>query len=124
MLDILKETYPGKRRFRVLEDNDPSFRCKKAQQAKADCNIDKFAIPGHSPQLNLCDYWLWKQVNKTMREQERNWPADKLEGRDAYLRRLKRTAMNLPEDEINDAVGSMKRRSEDLKAAKGGQIEG
>ena len=124
MLDILKETYPGARRFRVLEDNDPTFCSRIAERAKDECKIEKFEIPRHSPQLNLCDYWLWTQINMKMRAKERGWPASKREDRNAYLRRLKRTALSLSSEEVNHAVGSMKRRCKLLFDAKGGQIEG
>ena len=109
----------------MLEDNDPTgYRSKLGVQAKIDSKIDVFEIPKRSPQLNLCDYWLWKAVNKKMREKERAWSADKREDRDAYLRRLKRTAQSLTSEEIDEAIGSMKRRSQALYDAKGGQIEG
>jgi IS1 family transposase len=74
--------------------------------------------------LNLCDYWLWKAVNTKMRATEKPWADGKKETRDAYLRRLKRSAQSLTKEEINHAAGSMKRRCLDLVAAKGGQIEG
>ena len=31
-------------------------------------HIETFPIPRHSPQLNLCDYFLWNEVNKQMRK--------------------------------------------------------
>ena len=125
MKDVLQETYPNRTRFNVLEDNDPAgFKSKIGMKAKVDAKIDTFEIPKRSPQLNLCDYWLWKQINCKMRETERSWPTTRKENRDAYLRRLRRTAMGMTEEEVNTAVGSMKRRSEDLFKAKGMQIEG
>ena len=125
MRKVLQETYPHRSRYNVLEDNDPAgFRSKAGMQAKADAKIDTFRIPKHSPQLNLCDYWLWKEVNAKMREAEKSWPAGKRETRVAYLRRLKRSAQSLTAEEIDHAVGSMKRRCMDLVKAKGGQIEG
>ncbi len=63
-------------------------------------------------------------MNSKMREAERRWPAGKKESRDGFFLRLKRTAMRLTPDEIDDALVSMKRRCEDLKEARGGQIEG
>ena len=101
----------------ILSDRFLFFR-------EIEAKIDVFAIPKHSPELNMCDYWLWKHVNAKMREQERNWPKGKKEDRDGYLRRLKRTAMSLTKEEIDDAQGNMKRRCMDLKASKGGPIEG
>jgi hypothetical protein len=93
-------------------------------QAKVDSKIDTLDIPKRSPQLNLCDYWLGKAVNNKMRAAERAWKEGRKENRDAYLRRLKRTAQSLTSDEINSATGSMKRRCQALYDARGGQIEG
>lgn len=125
MKDALAAEYPGRKNFTVLEDNDSTgYRSKKAIQAKKDANIAVFEIPRHSPELNICDYWLWKQVSSKMRQQEKGWPAGKKESRDAYLRRLKRTAMSMTEQEVDDALGSMKRRCQALKDAEGGPIEG
>ena len=126
MLKALQTAHPEKTRYRVLEDNDPAFQCTKAALAKERCKIDKFEIPRHSPQLNLCDYWLWKQVTRQMRKAELKWPEDRKEDRSAYLRRLKHTAQILSVEEVNNAFGSMKRRCQRLLEAtpKGGQIEG
>ena len=77
MKDVLEETYPHRTRFNVLEDNDPTgFRSKIGMKAKVDAKIDTFEIPKHSPQLNLCDYWLWKAVNTKMREAEKKFSED------------------------------------------------
>ena len=125
MLKALKAAYPEARRYRVLEDNDPSgFKASKGMAAKERAGIQAFEIPGHSPQLNVCDYWLWREVNKNMRAGERKFPSGKRETRVAFLRRLKRTAMSLPADVINKSIGSMKKRCKLLVDAQGGQIEG
>ena len=125
MKKALQETYPMRRRYNVLEDNDPAgFRSKAGLQAKVEAKIDTFEIPKHSPQLNLCDYWLWKAVNTKMREAEGTFADTKRETREEFLRRLRRVAMSLGSHEIENAVGSMKRRCQDLRKAKGGQIEG
>ena len=125
MRKTLRKVYPHRARYNVLEDNDPAgFRSKAGLQAKAEAKIDTFRIPRHSPQLNLCDYWLWKAVNTKMRTAERKFGSAKKETRSAFLGRLKRTATSLSVVEIDDALGSMKRRCKDLLKAKGGQIEG
>ena len=125
MLEALKVAYPGQTRFRVLEDNDPSgFKARKGVDAKKRAGILAFEIPGHSPQLNVCDYWLWREVNKRMRQKERSWPAEKRESRVQFLRRLKRTALSLPADVINRSIGDMRKRCQRLMDAEGGQIEG
>ena len=125
MLEALKVAYPGQTRFRVLGDNDPSgFKARKGVDAKKRAGILAFEIPGHSPQLNVCDYWLWREVNKRMRQKERSWPAEKRESRVQFLRRLKRTALSLPADVINRSIGDMRKRCQRLMDAEGGQIEG
>jgi len=85
--------------------------------------IDEFNIPKRSPDLNVCDYALWAEVNKRMRAQERRWPASKKEARATFLARLRRTAMNLPQQFVDDAIGDMKRRCRLVLEAKGGHIE-
>ena len=125
MLKALQSAYPHRTRFTVLEDNDPTgFRSRIAIKAKEDANIDIFEIPKHSPQLNLCDYFLWKEVNKRMRLTERTWPSSRVEQRSAYLRRLTRTAKSIPSDMITKAVEHMQVRCQRLVEAEGGQIEG
>ena len=121
---ILNKTYPTKRRFTVLEDNDPSgFRSNKGKTAKSDANIDVFAIPPHSPDLNVCDYALWKEINKRMRAKEAGWPKSKRESRDQYLARLKKTAKTLPKKFIKDSIGDMVRRCSRLYEQKGKYFE-
>ena len=63
MLDALRAAYPSRSHYNVLEDNDPTgFRSKAGLAAKKSARIDTFEIPKRSPQLNLCDYWLWSEV--------------------------------------------------------------
>ena len=120
----LKRTYPSRRTWRVLEDNDPAgFESSKGKRAKKDAGIEKFRIPKRSPCLNVCDYALWKEVNKRMRKQELKWPATKTETRGQYLARLRRTAMRLPARFINGSIQDMQRRCGRLHAAKGRNFE-
>ena len=124
MLKALRTAYPGTKRFRVLEDNDPSgFKSCKGVAAKERAGIHAFEISAHSPQLNACDYRLWREVNTRMRARERLFPPGKREARAAFTRRLKRTATSLPSDMINRSIGGMKKRCQRLVAAEGGQIE-
>ena len=74
--------------------------------AKRDCKIEVFKIPCRSPDLNPLDYSIWAEVNKRMREQERNWKS-KTETRDQYMARLKKTAQDLEQELVNDAVGNL-----------------
>ena len=125
ILAALEREYPHRRRFTILEDNDPTgFKSKAGVKAKEDSNLDVFEIPKHSPQLNVLDYYLWSAVNKRMRATERTFPADKKEKRPAFLRRLTRTAKSIPREDILEAQRSMQVRCGRLVDAEGGQIEG
>ena len=78
-----------------------------AAVTKLRAKIDEFNLPKRSPDLNVCDYALWKEVNKRMRKQERAWPATKKETRPGFLARLKRTALRLPSSFVGKSVGDM-----------------
>ena len=120
----LKRASPGKKRHRILEDNDPTgFKSKKAIKAKASAKIDVFAIPKRSPDLSVMDYAVWKKINTNMRAQEKRWPNKKRETRAEYISRLRRTAQNLSRAFVNKAIENMKERCQRLYAAKGKHFE-
>jgi len=120
----LQRTFPQRKYFNVLEDNDPSgFLSAKGIAAKVDARIRPFHIPPRSPQLNVCDYALWALVNTRMRAQERNFPKSKKETRGAFLDRLRRTALGLPREVVANCVKDLRRRCGRLLTAKGGHFE-
>ena len=120
----LKKAAGTSRSWRVLEDNDPTgFKSGKGEAAKSAAGIEVFSIPKRSPQLNVCDYALWAEVNRRMRRQEERWPVQKKETRAAYLVRLRRTALRLPKAFIDKSIGNMKVRCERLLAARGRHFE-
>ena len=120
----LRKAYPDRKFFNVLEDNDPSgFKSNKGEAAKARAHIRPFIIPKRSPQLNVCDYALWAEVNRRMRAQEKGWPASKKETRQEYLARMRRVAFGLPKDFVCSSNQDMRRRCERLWQAKGGHFE-
>jgi len=122
--DALIKSWGEKRQFVVLEDNDPTgFKSGKGLRAKKQAGIKAFVIPRRSPDLSVCDYAIWKEVNSRMRRQELNWPKAKRESRNDYLRRLRRTALRLPAGFINKSISDMKRRCQRLYDAAGGFIE-
>ena len=50
MANALQRTYPQKRQFSVLEDNDPAgFKSGRGQEAKREAGIAPFEIPKRSP---------------------------------------------------------------------------
>ena len=152
MARILRRHYPNKPKYLILEDNDPTgFKSAKGVAAKAAAGIAVFSIPKRSPDLNVCDYALWKagwgekgvcmrpqescrfkqllaptclqEITRRMRAEESEWPRAKKESRDDYVQRLRRTALTLPKTFINKAVGDMKRRCQRLFDAKGSLFE-
>ena len=125
VLTALQREYPHRRRFTILEDNDPTgFTSKAGVKAKEDSNLDVFEIPKHSPQLNVLDYYLWSAMNKRKRATGKNYRADKKEKRPAFLRRLTRTAKSIPHEDILEAQRSIQVRCARLVDAKEDQIEG
>ena len=50
-----------------------------------------FDIPKRSPDLNVCDYALWKEVNRRMRKTELQWPTAKKDGSPLCTLRLCRS---------------------------------
>ena len=115
---------PGRRTFTMLEDNVPSvFKSGLGLSARRATGIKAFEIPKRSPALNVCDYFLWSEVNRHMRKKGTTFPVDKRETRSAFLKRLRRTALNLPSIVVASAVGDMKRRCDRLLVAGGGHVE-
>ena len=51
-------------------------RVRRGVAAKSVSKISAFHIPPHSPDLNPCDFSLWKTVNRRMRSQEKAGPFD------------------------------------------------
>lgn len=120
----LEKQYPQKRKFCILEDNDPTGnQSNKGLQAKRESKLEVLHIPKRSPDLNVMDFAVWSEIERRMRQQEKKWPASKRETREAFELRLNRTAKNLPEAFINKSISDLKRRSERLFEAKGGLFE-
>ena len=64
MLRALKAKSPGKKKFTIVEDNDPTgYTSKKAVAAKEDSKITAVALPRYSPDLNPLDFFLWSEVD-------------------------------------------------------------
>ena len=120
----LEQEYPKvKGAWRVMDDNDPAgYSSYKGWGAKAEAGIVSFKLPPRSPDLNPLDFSVWSEINRRTRKQESTWPAGKTETRREYLRRLKRTALVLPEDYIRKVVGDTRGRCRLIVKAKGGHI--
>lgn len=120
----MEQRYVGKKSFCILEDNDPTGNLsKKGVEAKIAAKLTVLKIPKRSPDLNVLDFAIWSEVERRMRLLERKWPAEKRETREAFGKRLDRTAKNLPEAFINKSVGHLHERCQRLYEAKGGLFE-
>ena len=120
----LRRSWPSKRSFSVLEDNDPSgFKARAGVQAKVAVNIKAFEIPKRSPDLNVLDYAIWAAINRKMRRQERSFPRARKETRAEHIARLRRVAQSLTPVFIDRAIGDMRRRCQLLFKRQGGLFE-
>ena len=120
----LRKTYPSKKRFVVLEDNDPSgYKAKVAMEAKRKANIISFEIPKRSPDLNPLDYGFWDAVNRRLRAQEKRFAYDKRESHQQFVARLRRTILRIPKTVLAPLVKNMKRRCAAVKKAEGAHFE-
>jgi len=105
--------------YRILEDNDPTgYKSRKGLAAKAEEHIQPIAFPRYSPDLNPLDFFLWSEVERRMALKV---PKNR-ESVAAYKVRLRRTAMNIPEDVVRRAVLKMKSKAAEVVEAKGADI--
>ena len=120
----LQKQYAGKRKFTILEDNDPTGNMsRKGLAAKAAMKLAVFTIPKRSPDLNVLDYAIWGEVERRLRIQEAKMSSSKYETRAQFEARLNRTAANLPKAYIDKAIGNMAERVRRLHKARGGLFE-
>ena len=96
MIDTLRARRDHKRRYTILEDNDPvGYKSNKAKVAKLDFKIEPVRFPKYSPDLNPLDFYVWSEI-------ERRMLASRVKGVESakqYKSRLRRVAMSLPRRE-------------------------
>jgi hypothetical protein len=126
---VLAKAYPEhackpRAKWVVLEDNDPSgYKSSAALQKKKDLGINIMTLPRRSPDLNVLDYSLWKEINKRLRAQEASFKPGYKESKASFLARLRRTACGIPAATVKAAVESMRRRCKQIKANAGYLID-
>ena len=124
LIKALRKAHPRKRTWRVLEDSDPGgYQTRRAQQGKAELNLEQFHIPCRSPDLNVMDFYVWSEVERQLRIQERTWDDNRKESREDFIKRLQRTIRSLPKSSIDGAIGDLAWRARALHKAKGGLFE-
>jgi hypothetical protein len=123
VLPALKKRYTSRKRFVLLEDNDPTGNCsKRGVAAKREGKMEVLQIPKRSPDLNVLDYAVWSKVERMLRKQEQKM-TKKTETREEFEKRLDKTAFSISEEDINNWVGNLHKRCQQLHAAKGGLFE-
>ena len=85
--------------------------------------MQQFQIPCRSPDLNVMDFYVWSEVERRLRMEERIWHVDHQESRDEFIQRLQRTIRTLPKASIDRAIGDLAWRARALHKAKGGLFE-
>jgi len=115
----LKKKRGEKRKYRILEDNDRSgYKSKAAMVAKAAVHIEAIDFPKYSPDLNPLDFAIWSAIEKRMGE---NAPSGQ-ETTEEYKKRLRATALRLPESLIRKSILSIPSRMKAIASAKGRNI--
>lgn len=119
LLRTLRQHRGDKRRYVILEDNDPSgYKSSKGMSAKAAVNISTIDLPAYSADLNPLDYSIWQEINVRMSARA---PVGR-ETMAAFKRRLRRTAMSLPEAVVRKAIGALPKRIQAVVDAEGRSI--
>ena len=123
VLPALKAKYPAAKKYMILEDNDlVGNQSKKGLAAKSSAKMILFQIPKRSPDLNVLDFAIWREVEKRMRKLERNM-GNRHETREHFERRLDRTAFVLEKEFIDKSIANLRERVWRLHEAKGGLFE-
>lgn len=109
-----------KRSYKLLEDNDPTgYKSNKAKKMKESKRIKAVPFPRYSPDLNPLDFSLWNEIERRMFK----CAPKKVETVAAYKSRLRRTALNLPQELVTKAVHSIPKKIKEVIDAKGGNIK-
>ena len=109
-----------KRKYRVMEDNDPTgYKSGKALAAKAELGIEAFPMPRYSPDLNPLDFCVWNEIESRVLK---NTPKE-VETVAAYKKRLRLTALRLPASVVTKAVASIPKRMKAIVDAKGQSVK-
>ena len=118
-IKVLRRHRGEKSKYKILEDNDGTgYKSKLAKATKEKLKIEPIRFPRYSPDLNPLDFSIWNEVLRRMNEQKA--PAN--EGKTAYMKRLRLTALRLPKDYIRKTVLSIKSRAKAVADNLGGDI--
>ena len=115
----LKKYRGEKRRYLILEDNDPTgFKSTKGIAAKRAAGIETVEFPKYSPDLNPLDYALWEEVEARVAAQ----PEPARESAKAFKARLRAAALSIPTGVVQNMLKSVKTRAQSIYDHEGGHI--
>ena len=121
LVPALRKANPSKRKFILVEDNDPTgHKSGLGKGAKHAAHISCAPCPKHSPDLMPLDFGFWSSVNKRLRKQEAAFGAAYTETRRHFLGRLRRTILRTPPGCLAKIIGNMPLRCARLKQRWGG----
>ena len=69
------------------------------------------------------DFYVWSEVERRLRMEERTWADDRKETREQFIQRLRRTIRKLPKSSIDRAIGDLAWRARAWHKAKRGLFE-
>ena len=117
--DALRAHRGVKRRYTLLEDNDPTgYKSRKAQAAKEEVGVYPVRFPKYSPDLNPLDFYVWSEIER----RALSLKGSGFVSAKAYKKRLQRIAKALPRAAIERALASIPRRAKAIVDAKGGYV--
>ena len=120
----LHKAHPSKRRFILVEDNDPAgHKSGLGHAGKRLAHISCLPFPKHSPDLMPLDYGFWSAVNKRLRKQEASFDPSYTETRRHFVARLRRTITRTPPAFLRKLIGKLPVLCSRLKKAKGWHME-
>jgi hypothetical protein len=115
----LKKHRPDKKRWKIVEDNDPSgFKSSAGKAAKQSAHITTIDLPTYSPDLQPLDYSIWNEVERRTTALLGNKAVSAKE----YRCLLRQVAYGLPENVVGAAVASMRKRCGQIYEANGANI--
>ena len=115
----LKKRRPGKKSWRIMEDNDPAgFKSSLGRKAKKANRMKELNQPPYSPDLNPLDFSIWAQVQgKALKGRRAN------ETKQRYKQRLRQVALGLSKASVKKAVESIRERAMAIFEADGKDIK-
>ena len=118
-MQTLRRTCGIKRKYVLLEDNDPTgYKSNAAIAVKKSLGIATVEFPTYSPDLNPCDYFLWKDIERRMNACQNM----RRESREQYLARLKRAALSTSKETVRKGLAQMPARIRAVCDADGAHI--